>query len=254
MLFRRIIGEWFVLMAALIGAAFTIGDTSWLLQTLGVSAYERWLIPAVFILFAFIVMVRLVRLQSKIEGLENQLKRPKLFDVKWKTTSMSLLIAKKEDGQWVAGTGAIGPAPIILINKKNLLTVTRLTLAPEARFIRNNGWQSTNAIVIKPQQQLSPSISSTSVGLDWDVTKKHLWELKGLPLNLAIDEPITLPGMFISVADVVEAGKHFDGGEQCSLAVRLTIRTDKGSQDILELCIGLTPSGINNIGWMLNIN
>ena len=59
--------------------------------------------------------------------------------------------------------------------------------------------------------------------------------------------------MFISVADVVEMGKRFDGGEQCSLAIRLTIRTDKGSQDIPELCIGLTPSGINNIGWMLNI-
>src|SRR3989338_2637955 len=81
--------------------------------------------------------------KQRIGELEDELKTPKLFDVKLRTTSMSLLIAKKEDGQWVAGTGAIGPAPVILINKKNLLTVTRLTLAPQARFIRNDDWQST---------------------------------------------------------------------------------------------------------------
>ncbi len=55
-----------MLSVALIGAAFTIGDASGLLEKAGYEVSQKWIISAVFILFAIVVMVRLVRLQAQV--------------------------------------------------------------------------------------------------------------------------------------------------------------------------------------------
>ncbi len=71
-----------MLSAAFVGAAFTIGDgASWIEFIFGYKPPQEWVYSGVFILFAIIVLYRLVKLQTKIDnqnqgkGLLEQLER-----------------------------------------------------------------------------------------------------------------------------------------------------------------------------------
>ena len=65
---KRIAREWVMLSAALIGAAFTIGDgASWIEFIFGHKPAQEWVYSGVFILFATVVIIRLVKLQSTID-------------------------------------------------------------------------------------------------------------------------------------------------------------------------------------------
>jgi hypothetical protein len=187
--------------------------------------------------------------RQKINEIEASIKQ-EIFEVEWPHKSMNLLVAKGEDGQWVAGAGAIGPAPITIVNRKELLSITQLQLAPEVHFEHKTGWGSTNAITVTPLRLVLPSTQITTIGIEWDTNNQTLWELKGLPFTIAKDGEIKLPQMMLQVTDASEVGKHFDAGEQCSLVIRLIIRTDKGAQDIPDISIELNPS--DGISWMVD--
>ena len=162
---------------------------------------------------------------------------------------MGLPLNHLGDGTWIASSAQLGPSPITIVHRGDLVTVTRVTVAPEVRFIYEDGtgWVSTHAITVTPQRPLPPSMrASGATDFEWDVSNLSQWILTGLPLLMAKDESLELPGMGLSVSDATLAGAHFEKGDKCTLTVRLAIRTDKGSPVIPDLSIKLTVSDIKN--------
>ena len=192
----------------------------------------------------------------RVVELEDELKKPKLFDVEWRTTSLGLPLNHREDGTWIASSAQLGPSPITITCRGDLVTVTRVTAAPEVRFIYEDGtgWMSTNAITVTPQRPLPASMRAPgATDFNWDVTNPSQWVLTGLPLPMAKDELLELPGMVLSISDATLAGTHFEKGGKCTLTVRLAIRTDKGSPVIPDLSIELKASDIKNVEWMFRL-
>ena len=63
-----------MLAAALIGAAFTIGDgAGWFEYLFGYKPEQKWVYSCVFILFAITVIVRLVKLQATIDRIRGEI-------------------------------------------------------------------------------------------------------------------------------------------------------------------------------------
>lgn len=72
---RRISREWGVIVAALVGAAFAIGDgAGWIEYLFGHEPAQEWVVFGVFILFAVIVIVRLVKLQTQIDETQDKIR------------------------------------------------------------------------------------------------------------------------------------------------------------------------------------
>ena len=177
--------------------------------------------------------------RNRIRELESE--KPELFKIDWPGRPMNIFIGKGQDGRWTHREGGVGPSAIKLTSTQDLLEVDRLSLSPSVRFVRSNGYGSTNAIKTNPLPFNVPTMKDTTVGVEWDNTNPLLWELRGLPLKLSKEEILSLPQIMISVEDAGEAGKHFDESEKCLLVFRITIRTDKGSQDISDLSMELKP-------------
>lgn len=187
--------------------------------------------------------------RKRVVELEDELKKPKLFDVKWGTTRVHLPLNHREDGTWIASSAKFSPSPIIIVHRGDLTKITRVTAAPEVRFIYEDGtgWETTPAITVTPQRPLPPSMRAPgATDFEWDVSNPSQWELTGLPLTMAKDEPLELPAMAIGILDATLAGTHFAKRDKCALTVRLTIRTDKGSPVIPDFSIEMTVSDIKN--------
>lgn len=70
MVFKRIGREWLVLGVALVGAAFSVGDgAGWIKFLSGYEPTQQQVVAGVFILFAIVVVIRLVKLQTKIDDM-----------------------------------------------------------------------------------------------------------------------------------------------------------------------------------------
>ena len=68
MVFKRIGREWVVVIAAFFGAAFSIGDgAGWIEFLTGYNPEQKLVVSGVFILFAIIVIIRLVKLQKQLD-------------------------------------------------------------------------------------------------------------------------------------------------------------------------------------------
>ncbi len=191
----------------------------------------------------------------RVAELEDELKKPKLFDVECRTATKMLPIRLQEDGTWEAYAEHFSPSPINIIHRGDLVEVTRVTMAHEVLFNHmDGGWETTNAITVTPQRQL-PAILSAPGALDfeWDISNPLQWILKGLPLTMGKDQYLPLPAMNISVQDANLVGEHFTKLDWCRVVIRLTIYTDKGSPYVPDLFIELTSSDIPNLnpryGW-----
>lgn len=186
--------------------------------------------------------------RNRVAVLEDELKRPKPFDVKCRTTAISLPINLQKDGTWKASAVGISPAPINIIHRGDLTTVTRVTMAPAILFNHMDGdWETTDAITVTPQRKL-PAILSAPGALDfeWDVTNPLQWVLKGLPLTMGRDQSLPLPAMNITIQDANLVGEHFTKLDWCRVVIRLMIYTDKGFPYVPDLFIELTSSDIPN--------
>ncbi len=191
----------------------------------------------------------------RVVELEDELKKPKLFDVECRTTIMSLPINLQKDGTWKASAVGISPSGIFIIHRGDLITVTRVTMSPEVLFnYMDGGWETTNAITVTPQRPL-PAILGPhgAIDFEWDISNPLQWVLKGLPLIMGKDQYLPLPAMSISVQDANLVGEHFTKLDWCRVVIRLTIYTDKGSPYVPDLFIELTSSDIPNLnpryGW-----
>ncbi|MDO8750373.1 MAG: hypothetical protein Q7K03_04445 [Dehalococcoidia bacterium] len=72
---RRLAREYVVVSALFIAAAFTILDGAGLVEAIsGYKPAKGWLYPGVFILFAAIVVIRLVRLQVRIDATQERIR------------------------------------------------------------------------------------------------------------------------------------------------------------------------------------
>ncbi len=185
--------------------------------------------------------------RAKVVELEDELKKPKLFDIEWPTTTLELPIVHREDGTWIASSAQVSPSPITIVHRGDLTTIYRVTLAPQVRFFNKDGtgWMSTNAITVKPQVLFSPAMRPPgATDFDWDVCDPSQWVLNGLPLPMAKDELLELPEMVLDVSNATMVGEHSEKGDKCILAVRLAIRTDKGSPSVPDKLIELTISNI----------
>ena len=184
----------------------------------------------------------------KVIELEDELKKPKPFDVECRTTTMSLPINLQKDGTWKASAVGISPSQIFIIHRGDLINVTSVTMAPIVLFnYMDGGWETTNAITVTPQRKL-PAILSAPGALDfeWDISNPLQWVLKGLPLTMGRDQRLPLPAMSISIQDANLVGEHFTKLDWCKVVMRLTIYTDKGFPYIPDLFIELTSSDIPN--------
>jgi hypothetical protein len=179
----------------------------------GGMAEMYWVIPLA-ILIIFILVVIPYRVASKyykqrndawaiVEEIESE--KQELFEIDWPSRPINIFVGKGNDGSWTHREGGVGPASIKLTNKQDLLSLERLSLSPEVRFVRSNGYGSTNAIKVSPLLTL-PTMKNTTVGIKWDNANPLLWELKGLPLKLSKGEILFLPQTMISVEDAEEAG------------------------------------------------
>jgi len=178
----------------------------------------------------------------RVDYLESELEKPKLFDVVCQTTSIGLPINRLNDGSYRASTVAIGFNPILIAHRGELTNVTGLTASPTIRFtqVDNQGWRTTNAIQVTPGH--NPFANLHAMGFTWDTSNPQQWVLAGLPLAMAKDELLQLPMMMLSVTDANEAGARFASGETCTLIVRLAVRTDKGAPALPDQVITLTRS------------
>jgi len=182
----------------------------------------------------------------RMEYLESELNKPKLFDVVCPTTSLGLPIKRLDDGSYQASTARVGFHPILIAHRGELTNVTRLTASPEVRFTRedNQGWETTNAIQVTPGS--NPLAGPRAMDFAWDISNPRLWVLEGLPLAMAKNELLQLPMMVLFVANGNEAGTHFEKREICTLIIRLAVRTDKGSPPLPDQVITLTRSDIKD--------
>jgi hypothetical protein len=183
--------------------------------------------------------------RKRIEELEAEFEKPKLFDVLCPITSLGLPINQLSDGSYRASSLQIGFKPLSMVHRGELTTINRLTMSPEIRFTQaEKGWETTNAIQVAPGS--NPLASPRTMDFTWDISNPRLWELQGLPLTMAKDELLQLPIMAISVADGNEAGAHFKKKETCTLIIKLAVRTDKGSPPLPDQVIKVTMSDIKN--------
>ena len=183
---------------------------------------------------------------QRVEHLESELEKPKLFDVVCPTTSLGLPINRLGDGSYRASVVAVGFHSILIAHRGELTNVTRVTASPEVRFTRadNQGWETTNSIQVT--QGHNPLAGPHAMGFTWDISNPRQWVLNGLPLAMAKDELLQLPMMMVSVADGDEAGAHFEKMETCTLIIRLAVRTDKGTPPLPDQVIKLTRSDIKD--------
>lgn len=186
--------------------------------------------------------------RARVVELEDELKKPKLFDVECRTTTIGLPLNLQKDGTWKASAVGISPSPINIIHRGDLITITRVTMSPQVLFnYMDGGWETTNAITVTPQRPLPAILGPYGAGdFEWDVSNPLQWVLMGLPLTMSKDQRLPLPAMKISVQDANLVGEHFTKLDWCRVVIRLTIRTDKGSPYIPDLFIELTSSDIPN--------
>lgn len=72
---KRIAREWLVITTALVGAAFMVGSgLGWIQYLSGITLDNLWINLGVFIIFAIIVVIRLVKLQSTIDEIKGDIK------------------------------------------------------------------------------------------------------------------------------------------------------------------------------------
>lgn len=186
--------------------------------------------------------------RQKIKELEGELKKPKLFDVECRTATKMLPIKLKEDGTWEAYANNFSPAPINIIHRGDLITVTSVTMALVVLFNHmDGGLETTDAITVTPQRRLPAFLSAPgTLEFEWDISNPLQWTLKGLPLTMRKDEYLPLPAMNVNIQDVNLVGEHFTQLDWCRIVISLRIRTDKGSPHIPDLFIELTSSDIPN--------
>lgn len=182
--------------------------------------------------------------QQRIEELESESNKPKLFDILCQTTSIGLPINRLDDGSYQASAVKLGIQPLLLVHRGELTTITSFVMFPVITFLRVDGWETTDAIQITPGINLTAD-ARTEI-FTWDTKKPQQWELTGLPLTMAKDELITLPTMMLSVANGNEAGAHFDRGETCTLTMKFAIRTDKGFPTLPDKTISITKNDIRD--------
>ena len=183
---------------------------------------------------------------QRVEHLESELEKPKLFDVVCPTTSLGLAINRLDDGSFRAAAASVGFGSILTAHRGELTNVTSLTASPEIRFTQadNQGWATTNSIQVTPGH--NPLAGPQARGFTWDTRNPRLWELVGLPLTMAKNELLQLPMLMLSVADGNEAGAHFENNEICTLIVRIAVRTDKGSPPLPDQVIRLPRGDIKD--------
>ena len=246
------------------------GLTTWVLLWIPPFIHDGWrivyqiLVPLMGV-FAGLAIVFLISLfiapykqRNEARHIVSELDAtPELFEIKWMHDSVSMLIAKDGQGKWVVGSDFVTATLISIKNISDVIDVQQLTIVPGIRFFEGRNYRSTSAISFRPHLfeqdlEMPPDIVST-VGLEWVIKSPFLWEMSGLPLTLANGQSLMLPRIYFLIGDITEIGKHFDAGEGCAFAVRLTIRTNRGSQEIPELLLELKPSGMNNIQWLLDM-
>ncbi len=65
-------------------------------------------------------------------------------------------------------------------------------------------------------------------------------------MTMGKDEILPLPMMLVKVVDADKAGAHFERGDTCTIVVKLAMRTDKGSPQLLDQVVSLTRSDIRD--------
>jgi len=180
--------------------------------------------------------------RQRIKEIESE--KPKMLDILCPTTSIGLPINRLDDGSYQASSIGVGFAPLSIVHRGELATITRLTMSPEIRFTRADRWETTNAIQVT--LGINPLAGPRTQDFAWDTKKPAQWVLMGLPLTLAKDELLTLPMMVLSISNGNEAGAHFEKGETCTLIMKFAIHTDKGFPPLPDQTISLTRSDIKN--------
>ena len=217
-----------------------------------IAAFSIWMLAVLVGVFLLSLLVAPYRQRNearvRVVELEDELKKPKLFDVECRTTTIGLPLNLQKDGTWKASAVGISPSPINIIHRGDLITITRVTMSPQVLFnYMDGGWETTNAITVTPQRPLPAILGPYGAGdFEWDVSNPLQWVLMGLPLTMSKDQRLPLPAMKISVQDANLVGEHFTKLDWCRVVIRLTIRTDKGSPYIPDLFIELTSSDIPN--------
>ena len=219
------------------GAAVLLQD-----QIPGVRHLYPWAFPVITGIVGFALITFYVAV-----GYRLKLERPKLFDVVCPTVSIGLPLNQLDDGTFTAPQASLGFHPILVAHRGELTNVVRLTATPQVRFIRSDGWATTNSIQVQPGQ--NPLAGPGALDYQWDNTNPQQWVLTGLPVTMAKDELLTLPLMALAIIDAQEAGTHFTNGETCSLVVRLAVRTDKGAPPLPDQVIAITRSDIKDTEW-----
>jgi len=213
-----------------------------------------WIIPlSIWILFLLLIVpYRLANkkqqelnvAKQKIQELETEFQKPKLFEVVCPTISLGLPINRLDDGSYRASAVSIGINPIMILHRGDLTTITHFIMSPVIMFTRTDGWETTDAI----QVTSGPNFMTTLLtqGFAWDTHNPQQWVLNGLPLIMAKDEKLTLPTIIVSVSNGNEVGVHFEKKEICTLLMRFSIRTDKGVPPIPDHQILLTMNDIKD--------